>query len=86
MSNRDRTMMDSDDVDLQHRREITNTAGRPSGERRGAEHDDEGAMRAESGPEKAGLKEGDDAWHNDVNRSGQRGKGSRDMGGGNTPE
>jgi hypothetical protein len=79
-------MMDSDDVDLQHHREITNTAGTPAEDRMRSEGEEGEAMRTDSGPEKAGLKEGDDAWHNDANRSGERGKGSRKMMGGNTPK
>jgi hypothetical protein len=80
-----RAKQDPDEIDLGRHREITNTGGQPG--RGGSpalqpDQEDERPER-ESGPEKAGLKEGDDAWHNRSNRSGERGEGAESGRGGN---
>jgi hypothetical protein len=72
----------AESADLEHHREITNTAGQPSAggapvHERSAPAGDE----RQSGPEKAGLKEGDDAWHNRSNRKGERGDAEPGRGG-----
>jgi hypothetical protein len=69
-----------DDIDMGRHREITTTGGQPGRDRPAPEP---ARPERESGPEKAGLKEGDDAWHNRSNRSGDRGEGAEPGRGGN---
>jgi hypothetical protein len=73
----------SQPVDLEHQREITNTGGQPSRGEREQRADKREYERRESGPERAGLKEGDDSWHNRSNRSGDRSEGAEPGRGGN---
>jgi hypothetical protein len=81
-----RSKQNADEVDLGHHREITNTGGEPGRDRAEAVRSESGHAERESGPEKAGLKEGDDAWHNRSNRSGERGEGAEPGRGGNVAE
>ena len=64
----------SDPVDMEHHREITNTAGHFSQGDAGGEDSRRAEPGGESGPEQAALKEGDAAWHNRSNRSGELGE------------
>jgi hypothetical protein len=79
----DRDDRSQEATDPRHHREITNTAGdfgfddKPAPKGKGGDQE-------ESGPERAGLKEGDDAWHNRSNRSGERGDNAVPGLGGNT--
>ena len=74
-----------DQKGLGQHREITNTGGSLD-----SEMDEERAHEARSvdeeptGPEKAGPKTGDDAWHNRANRSSEKSEGNVPMQGGNT--
>lgn len=87
MATKDKATFDQDG--LEQHREITNTGGhldRDPAERALREGPGRQTTGKGEGPEKAGLKTGDDAWHNRVNRGSEKGEGSRPMQGGNTPE
>jgi hypothetical protein len=81
MANKDKAMHEQ--PGLERRPEITNTGGR-------LDHDpseDASAQTTDRGdaeyPVTAGRKSGDDAWHDDANRSGDRGENAEPMRGGN---
>jgi hypothetical protein len=71
--------------DSEHHREITNTGGQPGRDREADKREYERAERdrPESGPDRAGRKEGEDAWHNRSNRRGERGEDAEPGRGGN---
>jgi hypothetical protein len=83
MATKDKAMFDQ--KGLGQHREITNTGGKLDEEMESDESPRRAAnAEADKGPEKAGLKTGDDAWHNDANRSSEKGDGAVPMQGGNT--
>lgn len=75
-----------DQKGLGQHREITNSGGRLDSEMGETTRKAGRADEEETGPEKAGRKEGDDAWHNRANRSSEKSEGNVPMQGGNTPK
>ena len=82
MANEEKAMPEQEG--LENHREISNTAGHLAKEDDDTERRPMRADDGEVGPRKAGLKTGDDEWHNRANRRSEKGEGSEPMGGGNT--